>query len=158
MFSSLNISIIVPYYHQAGSMLSWDQKLPFLWPPLPFMWRRLGCKHGMKKNSYMPSWWLTSVQISIHKFKIQASTAICFLATIWKKEKPKADVQVGEKVLPGLANFSEFCFAFFYLPSRGRHDFPSFREGFQSLCQFPAVLGEGIRRWPASSFSPHSSF
>lgn len=82
----------------------------------------------------MPSWLLTSVQISIHKFKIQASAAICFLATIWKEEKPKADVQVGEKLSPGLASFAEFQLCFLSPPQQRKVWLSFLLEAFQPLC------------------------
>lgn len=100
----------------------------------------------------MPSWLLTSVQISIHKFKIHASVAICFLATVRKEEKPKADAQVGEELLPGLANFPEL-WLYFFLPSRIGMLFLQGRIS-NLVSQFTVILGYEIGKWPESFVFP----
>lgn len=45
-----------------------------------------GLETELGKMSSMPSWLLTSVCISIHKFKSQAGATICFLASKGKKQ------------------------------------------------------------------------
>lgn len=134
-------------------MLSWDQKLPFFLGLPSHLCEGGWAVSTVWKNSYMPSWLLTSVQISIHKFKIQASATICFLQQ-FERRKAQGRCAGGRESFRLAAANRVSALLSFTASAEEKCDCHSCWEAFLApVPQSPVVPEQGIKIEQRCSFS-----